>query len=86
MAMATSDLEVYSANCDACGSEQFNTDLHTIKLAGHQRAFKVCSNCYEQSAEDSFKGAAEIVRDVAKLATEKCDPEERLAKIKKLLG
>ena len=80
------DIEIYSVNCDACGEEHFNTEVHTVKLAGVDRVYQVCDRCFEQTAEQSFKGAAEVVCDIAKIAADKCDPEERLVRIKQLLG
>ena len=81
------DIEIVSDNCQACGSEHFNTDLHTIELSGYKRAVKVCDACMEHTTEVNYRDAAEIVNDIAKIADgDHSDPEDRLNRIRALLG
>ncbi len=81
------DIEITSENCQACGTEHFNTDLNTVELSGYKRAVRICAKCLERSAELNYRDAAEIVKDIAKIADGKHgDPEERLNRIRALLG
>jgi hypothetical protein len=81
------NIEITSENCQACGHEHFNTDLHTVELSGYKRAVRVCEECLKRTAEADFRDAAEIVKDIAKIADSKhADPEERLNRIRELLG
>ena len=84
----TNQLEIYSVNCEACGTEVYNVDLHVIKLAGlEDRMFTVCKECLEKTAIENYRDAASIFKDVAKIASDSGgDPEERLKKILELLG
>jgi len=77
-----------SVNCQACGVECFAFELETVKLAGTTQAINICESCKgKAAAEDSFKGAADILGDIAKIATSPgSDPEERIRQIKKLIG
>ena len=81
------DIEITSENCQACGTEHFNTDLNTVKLSGYNRAFRVCDECLKHTAAANYRDAAEIVNDIVKIAESKHrDPEERLNHIRSLLG
>lgn len=82
------DIEITSENCQACGSEHFNTDLKTIELAGYKRAVRVCPECLKHTTAANYRDAAEIVKDIAKIAAEgkQGDPEQRLNRIRALLG
>lgn len=82
----TNDIEVTSENCQACGTEHFDTDLNTVKLTGYKRAFRVCDECLKHTTAANYRDAAEIVNDIAKIAEDKQDPEERLNRIRALLG
>jgi hypothetical protein len=75
-----------SINCQGCGDECFVNDLKTVKLSGFDNSILVCENCLSKTAEDSFKDAADILKDIAKIATSSKDPEKRLRAIKSLLG
>jgi hypothetical protein len=87
MKQDANDIEITSENCQACGTEHFNTDLNTVKLNGYKRAFRVCSECLKHTTEANYRDAAEIVNDIAKIADSKQgDPEERLNQIRALLG
>jgi len=81
------DIEIVSENCQACGTEHFNTDLHTVEMTGYKRGFKVCDECMKHTTEVNYRDAAEIVSDIAKIAdSDHADPEERLNRIRALLG
>jgi hypothetical protein len=75
-----------SINCQGCGNECFVSDLKTVKLSGFESSIVVCENCISKTAEDSFKDAAHILSDIAKIAESQNDPESRLKAIKSLLG
>ena len=73
-------------NCQGCGEECFESDLKTIQLSGFDSSIAVCGNCFSKTAEDSFKDAADILKDIEKIASSPQDPEQRLREIKSLLG
>jgi hypothetical protein len=73
-------------NCQACGSENFNSDLQTIKLSGFIYPICVCKTCISRTAEDSFKDAAELLNDIVAVAVSNNDPESRLNMIKAIIG
>jgi hypothetical protein len=75
-----------SLNCQACGVEEMEQDLKTVKLAGFYSPLRLCKTCLKRSVYESFKDAAEIVQDISKIATASSNPEERLKKIKEILG
>lgn len=74
------------ANCQCCGDECFGEDLKTVKLSGFDTSIAVCENCISKTAEASFKDAADILKDIVKIAASSKDPEKRLRAIKSLLG
>jgi hypothetical protein len=73
-------------NCQGCGSECFEHELKTVKLSGFDSSIVVCDACMSKTAEDSFKDAADILKDIVKIAASSKDPEKRLRAIKSLLG
>jgi hypothetical protein len=73
-------------NCQGCGEECFVDDLKTIQLSGFDSSIVVCDKCFSKTAEDSFKDAADILKDIVKIAASSKDPEKRLQAIKSLLG
>lgn len=75
-----------SANCQACGSEHLETELKTVKLSS-LGVIAVCESCLSQSAEESFKDAAELLDEITLIARATSDnPERRLRAIKALIG
>lgn len=83
--MAELDLTI-TINCQACGSECFEHELKTVKLSGFDNSIVVCDSCMSKTAEDSFKDAADILKDIVKIAASSKDPEKRLRAIRSLLG
>lgn len=79
------DDEVRAVNCQACGIECDRDELQTIKLSGFTQSISVCDSCLKQSAEESFKCAAEILNDIIKIAKSEKDPERRLRQIKTMI-
>lgn len=77
---------IASMNCQGCGGECFVDDLKTVKLSGFDSSIVVCDKCFSKTAEDSFKDAADILKDIAKIAASSKDPEKRIKAIKSLLG
>ena len=75
-----------SMNCQACGGECFVQDLKTIKLSGFDNSIVVCGDCLSKTPEASFKDAAYIMKDIAKIVASSKDPEKRPRAIKSLLG
>jgi hypothetical protein len=76
-----------SANCQACGSEYLESELRTVKLSGFGGPLLVCDACLNQTAEDSFKGAAELLDEIVLIAKATSgNPERRLRAIKALIG
>lgn len=76
-----------STNCQACGSEYLETELKTVKLSGFGGPILVCESCLSQTAEDSFKGAAELLDEIVLIARATSgNPERRLRAIKALFG
>jgi len=75
-----------SMNCQGCGGECFVQDLKTIKLSGFDSSIVVCDDCLSKTPEVSFKAAADILKDIVKIAASSKDPENRLRAIKSLLG
>jgi hypothetical protein len=75
-----------SMNCQGCGGECFVHDLKTVKLSGFDNSIVVCKECLSKTAEDSFKDAADILKDIVKIAASSKDPEKRLRAIRSLLG
>ncbi|MCK9567669.1 hypothetical protein M0R72_01810 [Candidatus Pacearchaeota archaeon] len=73
-------------NCQGCGSECFEHELKTVKLSGFDSSIVVCGTCFSRTAEGSFKDAADILKDVVKIAASSKDPEKRLRAIRSLLG
>lgn len=76
-----------SINCQACGSEYFETELTTVKLAGFTGPISICKECLNKTVEDNFISAAELLNEVVLIA--RCtsnNPERRLKAIKSLLG
>ena len=75
-------------NCQACGSEHFTSELKSIKLSGlNLGVLSVCESCFSKDkAASSFKGAAEILNDIVKIANSSNDPERRIRAIKALIG
>lgn len=81
------DIKTSSENCQVCGSEHSLNDLKTIKLSSlNTSLMMICSTCSQQSAEVSFKNAAEIINDIINIAKTKEDPESRLKSIMEILG
>ena len=78
--------ELAPLNCQGCGDECFEHELKTVRLSGFESPIAVCATCLSKTAEDSFKDAADILKDIAKIATSSNDPENRLRAIKSLLG
>ncbi len=72
-------------NCECCGDECLEDDLKIIQLSGFDSSISVCGNCCSKTAEASFKDAADILKDIEKIATSTKDPEKRLREIKSLL-
>lgn len=79
-------LDLQQLNCQCCGEEFSSPDLKTVKLSGFDSSIVVCPVCISKTAEDSFKDAAGILKDIAKIATSSKDPEKRLRAIRSLLG
>ena len=77
---------MYPSNCQACSKEFLNTDLSTIKLSGMDTSIVVCESCSNSSAEKSFKGAADIVKDIIAIASSDKKAESRLNDIRALIG
>lgn len=76
-----------SVNCQACGSEQLESDLHTVKLSGFGGPIAVCKSCVSMTPETSFKDAAELLDEIVFIAKATSNnPERRLREIKKLIG
>jgi ribosome-binding protein aMBF1 (putative translation factor) len=75
-----------SMNCQVCGNEFFENELKTIKLSGFESSIVSCDSCLAKTAEDSFKDAADILKDIVKIAASSKDPEKRLRAIRSLLG
>jgi hypothetical protein len=75
-----------SVNCQGCGLECFGQDLKTVKLSGFDGSLVVCDDCLSKTPEASFKDAADILKDIVKIAASTKDPEKRLREIKSLLG
>ena len=73
-------------NCQGCGNECLETDLKTVKLSGFYNPIVVCDICLSKTVEASFKDAADILKDIVKIAVSSKDPEKRLRSIKSLLG
>jgi hypothetical protein len=77
---------MHSDNCQACGSEEFEKDLVTVKLASFHSSLRICKKCLKKNAEDSFKDAAGILSEITKLAESGESAEKRLSRIRKILG
>jgi predicted metal-binding protein len=75
-----------SMNCQGCGGECFVHDLKTIKLSGFDNSIVVCNECLSKTADDCFRNAADILKDIIKIAVSSKDPEKRLLAIRSLLG
>jgi len=73
-------------NCQGCGSECFGHELKTVKLSGFDSSIVVCGICYSRTAEGSFKDAADILKDIVRIAASSKEPEKRLRAIRSLLG
>ena len=58
--------------------------LKTVQLSGFASTIVVCENCISKTAEASFKDAADILKDIVKIAGSTKDPERRLRAIKNL--
>jgi hypothetical protein len=84
--MTTGQEIITPMNCQVCGSEYFESELNTVKLAGFKSSIVACSKCLDKTAEDSFKDAADILNDIVKIAASAKDPEKRLKAIRSLLG
>ena len=84
--MPSQDELFESANCQACGTEHNSKELSTVKLAGLPYSLSVCETCIDKTAEDSFKDAAEIMKDIERIAKSSSDPERSLELIKVLVG
>lgn len=84
--MARDSIFPASMNCQACGSEWLETELNTIKLAGFVSSIFVCETCLSKTAESSFQDAADLLREVVKVAKSDDDPERRLRNIRALIG
>jgi hypothetical protein len=80
------DFPVVAANCQACGTEYIESELHTIKLAGFNSTITVCKSCLDKTVETSFKDAADILGDIVSIAKSEADPEIRLNLIRNLIG
>jgi uncharacterized Zn finger protein len=79
--------EVLSLNCDACGSEELETDLKTVKISSFSRPITICNSCFSITPEESLKRAAQILLEINSLSEKKDnDPEQRLKMIMKILG
>lgn len=73
-------------NCEACGGEFESNELNTVKLSGFKSIMRVCDSCKSKDPEEHYKTAAAILKDISEIASVKDSPEDRLAKIKQLLG
>ena len=76
-----------TSNCGACGFECSVSELRTVKVSAFNGTLKICKSCLKKSSAESFRDAAEIIKDINKIAKEECSsPEQRLELIKQLLG
>lgn len=76
-----------SVNCQACGSEHFETELRPIKLSGFGSEIIVCRSCMAKTAEDSFNNAVSLLDEIALIVrATSSNPERRLLAIKALLS
>lgn len=73
-------------NCGACGGEFMSDELSTVKLSGFQSVLRVCDSCKSKEPQEHYKTAASILKDISEIASVIESPEDRLAKIKQLLG
>jgi len=75
-----------SLNCEACGEEHLRKDLHAIKLSGLSSLIKICKSCKSKDPQEQYKTAASMLKDIAIIADDESSVEERLSRIKELLG
>lgn len=75
-----------SVNCSFCGEEFFSAELSTIKLANYDSAMRICVSCKDKDPEQHYKTAVLILKDIASITEVDLSPEDRIQKIRKLLG
>jgi hypothetical protein len=78
--------KIQSLNCEACGVEEIETELTTVKLSSFTKPLHICKICLARKPEESFKDAADILGEISAIATGSSNPEERLKMVKKILG
>jgi hypothetical protein len=77
--------ETESVNCQACGSEHYETELRIARI-GSMGAMSVCKSCFQKTAEASFQSAAELLDEIVFIARATgTNPERRLREIKILI-
>lgn len=86
MSNAKQNTDEEPLNCQVCGFEHKHADLHSIKLAGFNSVMKICDRCKSRNPEQHYLTAATIVQNINKIAQDDISPEDRLEKIRNLLG